>query len=261
VFSQYRFSYQYTSVPDVSKKDSLVVDMMTLDVDMNKKKSNFYSEAKVQIDSLIENANKSSFSKLTFPRYNPNLIYNITKDLAENNMVFHIVYSGIKMKITETEKPDWKIENETKKIADYVCKKAIAEYKGREWIAWFTDEIPIPDGPYKFCGLPGLIVEIYDTKKEHIFSIVQIKKDISLRIPEYKKSEKEITKKQLNELLDEGSNDIMQNIKSMNITQRGYSLLLNDGNLLQVDKNVKPENIEKELSRQMQRPKNPIELK
>ncbi|MGY0407967.1 MAG: GLPGLI family protein, partial [Polaribacter sp.] len=49
------------------------------------------------------------------------------------------------------------------------CKLATSICKGRFYEAWFTEDVPIVDGPYKFTGLPGLIVNIYDTKKEYNF--------------------------------------------------------------------------------------------
>lgn len=60
---------------------------------------------------------------------------------------------------------DWKIEKETKKIGSFNCKKATANFRGRSYIVWFTTEIPLPYGPWKLNGLPGLIVEAYDKEK------------------------------------------------------------------------------------------------
>ena len=55
------------------------------------------------------------------------------------------------------EKPEWDISDESKEIIGYQCFKATTDYRGRRWTAWFTPEIPIQDGPWKLCGLPGLI--------------------------------------------------------------------------------------------------------
>lgn len=64
---------------------------------------------------------------------------------------------------------DWKLEKETKKIGSFDCKKATTSFRGREYIAWYALEIPLPYGPWKLHGLPGLILEAYDTNKEVYF--------------------------------------------------------------------------------------------
>ncbi|WP_300504286.1 GLPGLI family protein [uncultured Duncaniella sp.] len=67
------------------------------------------------------------------------------------------------------EKPEWAIGDSTKTILGYECVEAIADYRGRRWTAWFAPEIPIQDGPWKLCGLPGLILEAYDANNDYIF--------------------------------------------------------------------------------------------
>jgi len=65
----------------------------------------------------------------------------------------------------------WQITPEQKSVAGYVCQKAVGNWRGRTYEAWFAPEIPIPDGPYKFCGLPGLILEIYDLNDHYHFTL------------------------------------------------------------------------------------------
>lgn len=69
---------------------------------------------------------------------------------------------------------DWQIKEDTLRIADILCQRADLIFGNRHWIAWFAPEIPISDGPYKFCGLPGLIISIYDTQEFWRFDMVNI---------------------------------------------------------------------------------------
>lgn len=62
-------------------------------------------------------------------------------------------------------KIEWTIKDEMTTIGKFKCKKAIGDFRGRTYIAWFTEEIALPYGPFKLCGLPGLILEAEDSKK------------------------------------------------------------------------------------------------
>lgn len=64
---------------------------------------------------------------------------------------------------------EWKVQNENDTILSYPCIKATTSFRGRDYIAWFTPDIPIPSGPWKFGGLPGLILKLEDSKKNFIF--------------------------------------------------------------------------------------------
>ncbi|MGV4529341.1 GLPGLI family protein [Ornithobacterium rhinotracheale] len=57
-----------------------------------------------------------------------------------------------------------------KEILGYAVQKATTQYGGRNWVAWFAKDIPFAYGPYIFGGLPGLILEVYDTEDEHHFT-------------------------------------------------------------------------------------------
>jgi GLPGLI family protein len=76
---------------------------------------------------------------------------------------------------------NWKLVNETKEVNTIHCKKAEVTFKGRSWIAWYAPEIPLPYGPYKFSGLPGLIVKITDDKGDYDFELVKSASDSRLK--------------------------------------------------------------------------------
>ena len=70
----------------------------------------------------------------------------------------------------------WEIENnETKKIGDYICKKATTTFRGRNYIAWYTLDFTTQFGPWKFNGLPGLILEVYDETDRFHWVVLKIK--------------------------------------------------------------------------------------
>lgn len=72
------------------------------------------------------------------------------------------------------ERPDWKITKDTLSFSGIHAQKATAKFKGRNWTAWFAPELPFESGPWKLNGLPGLILEAYDDKKEVQFKFLGV---------------------------------------------------------------------------------------
>ena len=70
---------------------------------------------------------------------------------------------------------EWHILPDRQECIGYSCQKATCHYRGRDWTAWFTYEIPFSEGPWKFHGLPGLILEIEDSTKSYSFVCQGIK--------------------------------------------------------------------------------------
>lgn len=72
----------------------------------------------------------------------------------------------------------WNFSDEdTDPIMGYDCRKATAEFAGRSYTAWFTPEIPLPFGPYKFGRLPGLILKLEDAEQQYIWEAVGFERD------------------------------------------------------------------------------------
>lgn len=69
---------------------------------------------------------------------------------------------------------NWDIQPDTLTVMTYLCQKASCHFRGREYIAWFAPDIPINNGPWKFGGLPGLILKISDTGNKYDFECVKI---------------------------------------------------------------------------------------
>lgn len=169
----YRFVYEYKMRPDINKKDSVITDVMNLDTDG--KKSYFYNAVKYERDSIYA-ATKSYKDLLLSKNYDQNLSYIIEKDYVAKTANFYDKFKTVNLLIRENEVPEWKIEKEFLKISNIDCQKATTNFKGRSWEAWFSKDYPVNDGPYKFSGLPGLIVSIKDSENNHAFNLIQIKK-------------------------------------------------------------------------------------
>lgn len=65
----------------------------------------------------------------------------------------------------------WELCDSTTEVLNYVCNLASADYHGRKWKAWFASEIPVQDGPWQLCGLPGLIMKAETEDGEYGFEI------------------------------------------------------------------------------------------
>jgi GLPGLI family protein len=79
------------------------------------------------------------------------------------------------IKVEETNPiENWEIGTDTLTILGYTCRDATIYYRGREYTAWFAQEISINDGPWKFYGLPGLILRIEDSNKLFRFNAIGI---------------------------------------------------------------------------------------
>ena len=72
---------------------------------------------------------------------------------------------------------EWIIGDSTKQILGYTCEKAVCDFRGRHWIAWFAEDIPIKEGPWKLNGLPGLILEAYDAKMDYHYTATSMNKN------------------------------------------------------------------------------------
>lgn len=162
-----RFIYQYTYIPDSTHKSNVVKDLMYLD--RMGDKSIFYSRYKFTEDSTsIAESKKGKF-------YIPNadIMYRIEK--KDGKVFFKTIDYGLgKIKVEDDRKMNWKVLPEKQKIGEYIAQKATTEFGGRKWTAWFSSDIPIQDGPYKFHGLPGLIVKMEDATKSHFYELVGI---------------------------------------------------------------------------------------
>ncbi|MCS3533142.1 GLPGLI family protein [Chryseobacterium sp. JUb7] len=171
-----RFIYEYRFIPDSTDVQNVKNEVMYLDVD--KKGSKFYSFDRADSEKkAMEDAQKSEgFGKATELKGEVSTV--VEKSYPSYSTVFfNRLNNDINMyKVTDDRKLNWKILPEKEKIGEFTAQKASLDFGGRKWTAWFTTDIPIQDGPYKFKGLPGMIIKVSDQTNSHVFELKGIKK-------------------------------------------------------------------------------------
>lgn len=173
-----RVTYELQFVVDTLHREKKDKDIQFLDI--GKKVSKIYSYKMFESDSLITAMKKKGAE--TFPT---------VKDQTFSEEVYFFSNDN---KVQVFERPrtpclvcsywyredipqiNWKLFDESKIILGYRCQKAIGHFRGRDYVAWFTMDIPVKSGPYKFSGLPGLILELSDTSKDFNWICIGLQK-------------------------------------------------------------------------------------
>ncbi len=105
-----------------------------------------------------------------------NHLFFVVKDFEKDSIIFTNFADNKSYKIIEKNiNFNWEFSNEEKVIDSIKCKKATANFRGRNFTAWYSESIPIFDGPFKFNGVPGLIIEIYDSEQKYYWLAKSIK--------------------------------------------------------------------------------------
>lgn len=183
LFSQnQRFVYEYQYIPDSTNVQGKRSELMYLDISPGF--SRFYSGETFKNDSIakavldkqmkatgkIENMPQSASSK------NNTVKYTVIKNYSDNNLFFITRMGRSKYNVSDNRVMKWSVQPDKSIINGYPVQKATTEFGGRKWTAWFSADIPVQDGPYKFRGLPGMILKIEDATASHSFTLAGIRK-------------------------------------------------------------------------------------
>jgi len=178
-----RFVYETLVNPDSINLVSMKSERTFLDIKGDR--SLFISENKLKRDSLFtslrseakENDKKEEkdFSKLEGKKhFEPTFFeYFISKSIPDQKVYYYERAARKQIYYQEDRPIKWEVTNVVEKQNGYSAQKAVTEFGGRVWTAWFTKEIPVSDGPYKFSGLPGLIVKLEDDKGDYKFDLAK----------------------------------------------------------------------------------------
>ena len=144
--------------------------------------SKFYSDHKRFIDSLIVDMMKNPQQKA--PLFQETL-KNSGIQKADNREIFKNYPQGKMTAIDQVGTSalsynddlngvQWQITTDTMTCLNYLCQKATGDFRGRNYEAWFAPDLPVNDGPWKFSGLPGLILYVTDSSRQYILKAVAL---------------------------------------------------------------------------------------
>lgn len=196
------FTYLLKYKPNTLNQDYVNQELYSLQIGNNR--AFFISENALKFDSLFMakyNKNKDVIDLSDIPVSKSNFLIVQTIDHSQ-------FYESVGMTLLSYDSPiinNWKLVDEKKVINSITCKKAEVHYKGRDWTAWYATEIPFPFGPYKFSGLPGLIIKITDKTGDYDFELVkstsssELKGKVVTVSERYYKNSKNVTKKELSQ--------------------------------------------------------------
>lgn len=177
-----RFFYELTFKP---KKDSAKLEKVMMILDITKDKSIYRdytmvaqdSMLKIQVDQMQKSGVFKDVSKMmTMPKFSEK-VYKFYPEMKVQYVErISSGFTPLNIGYNDDAKMNWQISNEKAKIGSYNTQKATTEFGGRKWNAWFSSDIPLQDGPYKFHGLPGLIVKIEDDGNNYSWELKGNKK-------------------------------------------------------------------------------------
>ena len=178
------FMYDYRFLRDTTDITSKSTDRMILQVGYGISK--FSSYRTMQIDSLIR-VSTADQVQANPERYIGGTSWSVYKNYPTGKFTTTDKIATDWFLVEELiPELQWTLTDDTKEILGYKCKSAKCSFRGREYSAYYTDEIPVADGPWKFGGLPGFIMEVCDADNHYSFTCVGInsKADRTITMPE-----------------------------------------------------------------------------
>jgi GLPGLI family protein len=167
---------RYTSLENTTRQNCLLLfnkDESIFKIEINKSKEKRTvnldeEENKIHLNFNLDNNAPNSLGLYT----------NLKKEYIVENIYLPKNLKAIEFDTLfvkeKTKNIEWELFDETKKINNFLCQKASCNFRGRTFIVWFTNDIPVSLGPWKLNGLPGLILEAYDSKNQVFFYVEEI---------------------------------------------------------------------------------------
>ena len=252
---KYKAIYELTYAPDSTDIHELKTEDFNLF--LGNKVSIFASRGRTMSDSLKMNLQGRDIGSMNFEerakRTKTEFESVIYKGFPEEKISYSYKILRDNLRYEEDlNQFSWEILPENKLIEGYQAQKATTTFAGRNYIAWFTSEIPISEGPYKFNGLPGLILEISDVQNHYNYKLKSFEKfknpaSVELKVSHFIKSDK----KEILESIKEYKLDPFAVVERNNTPEKNITFGFQPG---------EKEKLLRENKEKLEKRNNPIEL-
>lgn len=184
---EFVYDYKWCNDTTGQLKDNYTADQMLLQIGPDGL-SKFSSYKNLTVDSLL--------MKIT-----PEQVAEAAMDGKLSTGEFMTIFKNYPLgKLTHTEKIcmdwfryeeempelEWELTDSVTNVLGYECHSAVCNFRGREWTAFYTEDIPLMEGPWKLHGLPGLIMRASDKEGHYLFECIGIKSNADRPITIYK---------------------------------------------------------------------------
>ena len=172
---EYECIYEYQVKNDKGSSDATSTILQ-----IGRNTATFSDYTAFQRDSAIAcKASESDIQKFKAQEMRNDMFFDqsVLQNVPKGEMTVYSVITPNYYSYTEASSPiNWIFTEETDTVCGYSCQKATGEYGGRTWTVWYSTEIPVPFGPWKLCGLPGLVLAAKDSEGIHQFTAITFRK-------------------------------------------------------------------------------------
>lgn len=209
--------YELKYVNDTTNEKQLQKPLKeTLMLEIGQRVSKCYSYTVYLRDSVLTADFKAGASQETIIQHaqaysNGNITYQIFKNhpMGKVTTTDRLGTTNILCE-EDNERPEWQLHPDTMTFLSYPCQKATCRFKGRDYTAWYTMDIPVSDGPWKLHGLPGLIVKAEDSHGHFTFTCTGLEQCRDVKpILMHTKGREKLSRKELDKMYERYYTDPM----------------------------------------------------
>lgn len=184
---EFVYDYRWCNDTTGQLQDNFTADQMLLQIGPGGL-SKFSSYKNLTVDSLLTNISQEQVAEAALDGKLSNGEFMTIFKNYPHGRITHSEKICMDWFRYEEEMPEihWELTDSSAYILGYKCSAAVCRFHGREWTAFYAEDIPLMEGPWKLHGLPGLILKASDNDGHYLFECIGIKSKAERPITVYK---------------------------------------------------------------------------